>query len=135
MAEEDKWVKYGSWAFLIGIFIAFLAGLYQAYTIETGDPFFATTTGGWVAWFLAVIGLIVGLLTFLGRGTITAKEIPSFLMAGIALVVMYGVFKGIDINPGIGSLLHGVSMSMAIFVAPTVGILSIAIIWVIGRDK
>lgn len=135
MAKEDEMVKYGSWAFLIGIFIAFAAGLWQAYTIETGDNFFATDAGGWVAWSLAIIGFIVGILAFMGRGTITAKEIPAFLMAGIALVVMYGVFKGIAIGPWIGSLLHGVSMSMAIFVAPTVGILSIAAIWAIGRDK
>ena len=135
MAQKDDMVKYGSWAFLIGIFIAFIAGLYQAYTLETGGNFFATDIGGWVAWVLAIIGFIVGFLAFFGKGTITAKEIPGFLMAGIALVVMYGVFRDLDIGPTIGSLFHGVSMSMAIFVAPTVGILSIAVIWVIGRDK
>jgi len=135
MAEKDDMVKYGSWAFLIGILIAFIAGLYQAYTIEIGENFFATDTGGWVAWVLAIIGFIVGFFAFFGKGTITAKEIPGFLMAGIALVVMYGVFRDIDIGPTIGSLFHGISMSMAIFVAPAVGMLSIAVIWVIGRDK
>ena len=113
MIKEDRMVKYGSWAFLIGICIAFAAGLWQAYTLETGDNFFATDVGGWVAWFLAIIGVIVGMLAFMGRGTITAKEIPAFLMAGIALVVMYGVFKGITIGPGIGSLLHGVLARIA----------------------
>ncbi|MBE9487901.1 MAG: hypothetical protein IMY73_01845 [Bacteroidetes bacterium] len=135
MAQKDDMVTYGSWAFLIGILIAFIAGLYQAYTLEMGENFFATDIGGWVAWLLAIIGFIVGFLTFFGKGTITAKEIPGFLIAGIALVVMYGVFRDLDIGPTIGSLFHGVSMSMAIFVAPTVGILSIAVIWVIGRDK
>ena len=135
MAKEDRMVKYGSWVFLIGILIAFVAGLWQAYTLEKGESFFATDIGGWVAWILAIIGFIVGILAFMGRGTITAKEIPAFLMAGIALVVMYGVFQGISIDPLIGSLLRGVSMSMAIFVAPTVGILSIAVIWVIGREQ
>jgi len=135
MGKEDSMVKYGSWAFLIGILIAFIAGLYQASTLEAGNNFFATTEGGWVAWILAIIGVIVGIMAFIGRGTITAKEIPTFLMAGIALVVMYGVFKDVSISPWIGSLFHGVSMSMALFVAPTVGILSIVVIWVIGRDK
>ena len=135
MAQKDDMVKYGSWAFLIGIFIAFIAGLYQAYTLETGGNFFATDIGGWVAWILAIIGFVVGFLAFFGKGTITAKEIPGFLIAGIALVVMYGVFRDLDVGPTIGSLFHGVSMSMAIFVAPTVGILSIAVIWIIGRDK
>jgi len=132
---KDDMVKYGSWAFLIGILIAFIAGCYQAYTLEIGENFFASSTGGWVAWLLAVIGFFVGFIGFFGKGTITAKEIPGFLMAGIALVVMYGVFKDINLHPGIGSLLHGISMSMAIFVAPAVGVLSIAVIYVIGKDK
>ena len=136
MAKEDKMVMYGTWAFLIGILIAFCAGLYQAYTLGRPETaFFATDIGGWCAWILAVIGVIVGILAFLGRGTITAKEVPAFLMAGIALLVMYSVFKEVTIRPWIGNLLQGVSLSMAIFVAPTVGILAIAVIWVVGRDK
>ena len=136
MAKEDKMIKYGSWAFLLGILIAFCAGLYQAYTLgETPGGFFATETGGWVAWGLAILGVFVGLLAFIGRGTITAKEVPAFLMAGIALLVMYSVFQGVDIKPWIGSLLKGVSMSMAIFIAPAVAILAVAVIWVIGKDK
>lgn len=135
MVKEDKMVKYGSWAFLAGILIAFCAGLYQAYTIGQNDPFFATETGGWVAWAIAIIGVFVGLLTFMGRGTITVKEVPAFLMAGIALLVMYSVFKDVTITPWIGSLLQGVSLSMAIFVAPVVAIMAVAIILVIGKDK
>jgi len=137
MVKNDKMVKYGSWAFLIGIIIAFCAGLYQAYTLgETPGGFFATENGGWVAWGLAILGVFVGLLAFIGRGTITAKEVPAFLMAGIALLVMYSVFKDVSIylKPWIGSLLQGVSLSMAIFIATVVAILSIAVIWVIGRD-
>ncbi len=135
MAKEDMMLKLGSWAFLIGIVIALIVGIYTAYTIESaGEHFFATDVGGWVAWLLAIIGAIVGLLAFFGTGTITAKEVPAFLMAGIALVVMYGVFQGIKMSPLIGSLLHGVSMSLAIFVAPAVGILAIKAIWDIGKE-
>ena len=135
MANKDSMVKYASWAFIIGILIAFIAGLIQAYTLETNGNFFASEIGGWVVWILAIIGFIVGFFAFFGKGTITAKEIPGFLMAGIALVVMYGVFRDFDVGQTIGSLFHGVSMSMAIFVAPTVGILSIAVIYAIGIDK
>jgi len=136
MVENDRMVKYGSWAFLFGILIAFCAGLYQAYSIGEGTYFFQNTeAGGWVAWILAVLGVVVGILAFLGRGTITAKEVPAFLMAGIAILVMYSVFAGLTIKPWIGALLQGVSLSMAIFVAPVVGILSVAVIWVVGRDK
>jgi hypothetical protein len=38
------------------------------------------------------------------------------------------------ITPWIGSLLSGVSMSLAIFVAPTVGILAVRAIYNMGKD-
>jgi hypothetical protein len=132
---KDTYTKIGSWAFLIGIIIALLVGLYQAYTLESATtPFFNTDTGGWIAWLLAVIGAIVGIIALMGKGTITTKEVPGFLMAGIALVVMYGVFKGIAISPWIGPLLAGVSQSLSIFVAPAVGLLAIKAIWDIGKE-
>ena len=137
MAKEgDVYVKIGSWTFLIGILIALIVGVYHATTLEstTAAAFFSTDAGGWTAWLLAAIGAVVGILAFFGKGTITEKEIPAFLMAGIALVVMYGVFRGIILTPWIGSLLHGVSLSLAIFVAPAVGILAIKSIWDIGKE-
>ena len=131
---KDMYTKIGSWAFLAGIIIALILGIYHAYTLETGDNFFGTDTGGIVAWVLAIIGVIVGILAFMGKGTITEKEVPAFLMAGIALVVMYGVFQGVTLTPYIGSLLTGISLSLAIFVAPAVGILAIKAIWDIGKE-
>ena len=133
MAKGMK-AKIGSWAFIGGIIIALIVGLYQAWTIEQGENFLITTNGGYVAWLLAIIGVIVGILAIFGHGTITAKEVPAFLLAGIALVVMYGVFKEIAISPWLGSLFTGISMSLAIFVAPAIGILSILAIYAIGKD-
>jgi len=137
MAKDDIMHKVGRWSFLIGILIALIAGLYHAYTVESANArFFATGTGGAVAWVLAILGAIVGVLAVLGRGTITKKETPGFLLAGIALVVMGGVFVGWSawLNPFIGAILEGVSISLAIFVAPTVGILAIKAIWDMGKD-
>lgn len=134
---KDTYTKFGSWAFLIGILIALIVGLYQAYTLSSAaTPFFATEIGGWIAWLLGVIGAIVGVLAFMGKGTITEKEVPAFLMAGIALVVMGAVFNSYwtFLKPLIGALLSGVSMSLSIFVAPAVGILAIKAIWDIGKD-
>ena len=127
--------KIAIWAFIIGALIALLVGLWQAYTIEQNQqPLFSSDTGGWIAWILAILGGIVGVLAVLGRGTITKAEVPAFLMAGIALIVMYASFQYIRIEPWIGSLLSGVSMSIAIFIAPAVGILAIKAIWDIGKD-
>ena len=136
---KDMYTKIGSWAFLIGVIIALIIGLYTAYTMETETEtmFLMTETGGWVAWLLAILGAIVGILAFIGKGTITAKEGPAFLTAGIALLVMAGAFYGwtgyIE-GPWIGPLLAGLSMCLAIFVAPAVGLLAIKAIWKMGKD-
>ena len=146
MAKSDMLLKLGSYAFLIGIIIALVIGLYQASTIEalrddpTKEIFFTTETGGAVAWVLAILGAIVGLLAAIGRGTITKQETPGFLLAGIGLIVMGGVCSGgagigmTTLEPWIGSLLSGVTFSLAIFVAPIVGILAIKSIWDMGKD-
>jgi hypothetical protein len=132
---KDMMGKVAIWAFIIGALIALLVGLWQAYTIEQNQtPVFMTDMGGWIAWLLAVIGGIVGLLAMLGKGTITKAEVPAFLMAGIALLVMYAVFQGFSIDPWIGSLFKGISQSLAIFIAPAVGILAIKAIWDIGKE-
>ena len=132
---KDMMGKVAIWAFIIGALIALLVGLWQAYTIEQNQiPVFKTDMGGWIAWILAVIGAIVGLLAMLGKGTITKAEIPAFLMAGIALLVMYAVFQNFTISPWIGSLFQGISQALAIFIAPAVGILAIKAIWDIGKD-
>jgi len=49
---------------------------------------------------------------------------------------MGGIFVGWSdwINPFIGAILEGVSISLAIFTAPTVGILALNTIWNIGKD-
>ncbi|UCF13099.1 MAG: hypothetical protein JSW06_02280 [Thermoplasmatales archaeon] len=137
MAEEDMMLKAGRRLFKIGILIALIVGLYQAYTLTTAEPFFSTNVGSYIAWIIAIIGAIIGILAFMGKGTITKKEIPAFLMAGIALLIMGGIFPLSTyamIPSYIGDIFAGVSMSLAIFVAPAVGILAIKAIWDIGKD-
>jgi hypothetical protein len=135
MAEKDMMGKLAIWSFIGGLAIAIIVGLVQAWTIgQNQTPFFSTTNGGWIAWLLAVIGGIVGLLAFLGKGTITSKEVPAFLLAGIALLVMYSVFQGVVIKPYIGTLLSSISLALAIFIVPAVAILAVKAIWDIGKD-
>ena len=128
--------KIGSWAFILGIIIALIFGLWEAVQLEDNNSFFATDNGGIVAWILAILGVIVGILAVMGKGTITKGEVPGFLLAAIGLVVMFGVFNGIQytLKPWIGSLLYGVSFSLAIFVAPAVGLLAIKAIWDMGKE-
>ncbi|MEM0493052.1 MAG: hypothetical protein QXS02_03740 [Candidatus Thermoplasmatota archaeon] len=141
MADKDMIGKIAVYAFLLGTIIAILVGLWHAYTLETEDltdTLFVRTndTGGIIAWILVILGAIVGLLAVLGKGTITKAEVPSFLLAGIALLVMYAVFSNIYVMVPyyIGSLLAGVSLALSIFIAPAVGVLAIKAIWDIGKS-
>ena len=130
MANE-MWGKIGSWAFIGGIIIALIVGLVVAF--EYLD--FSTDTGGYVAGFLAILGVIVGILSAFGMGTITEKEVPGFLLAGIAIVAIAAAtfsFAGIK---WIGTLFTAVAQSIGVFIAPTMGILAIKAIWDIGKDK
>jgi len=60
-------VKTGKWAFIIGLVIAVLAGLFF-------QP-------AWAIWVLAILGVIVGLLN------VTAEDTRGFLLAAIALTL------------------------------------------------
>jgi hypothetical protein len=135
--------KLAIWAFVVGAALAIIFGLYQAYTLEsTGsftNSFYTTDVGGWVAWLLALIGIIVGVLAVLGKGTITKQEIPDFLMGGMALLIMFGVFGSTvelttHLSPYLGGLLIGLSESLAIFIAPAVGLLALKAVWDIGKS-
>ena len=138
MAKDDMIGKIAIWAFILGIAIALIIGIWQAYDIQNNNvPILSNTDNGvWVGWVLALLGIIVGLLALMGKGTITKQEVPSFLVAGIALLVMYAVFSGMSValTPWLGPLLVGISLPLAIFIAPAVGILSIKAIWDIGKD-
>ena len=59
--------KIGRWAFILGLIIAVLAGLFF-------QP-------DWAYWVLAILGVIVGLLN------IAAEETRGFLVAAIALIL------------------------------------------------
>ena len=59
--------KIGKWAFIGGLVVAVLAGLFF-------QP-------GWAVWVLAILGVIVGLLN------VTAEDTRSFLLASIALTL------------------------------------------------
>ena len=134
---KDMWGKIAVWAFIIGVVIALLIGLWQAYNLQNNEtPILSSDNGVWIGWLLAFLGLIVGLLAILGRGTITKAETPAFLMAGIALLIMYGVFNSMEnmLQPWLGPLLAGISWPLAIFIAPAVGILAIKAIWDIGKE-
>ena len=84
----------GKWAFIGGLVVAVLAGL-----------FFQPT---WAIWILAVLGVIVGLLN------ITAEETRGFLLASIALTLSATALNTVPI---IGTALSYVLPFVVAFVA------------------
>jgi len=91
--------RIGSWAFLIGIVIAVIAGLI--------GPIDKT-----VAIVLVVLGLIIGLLN------VTEKEVTPFLLASVALVIVASLGGSVlGVIAVLGQILNAI---MALVVPATV---------------
>ena len=89
----------GKWAFLIGVILAVVLGLF--------DP----VLGNW-AIVLVVIGLIVGLLN------VTDKEVAPFLMSGAVLIIASALGGSLMSDmPYVGAVLDAL---LAVFVPATV---------------
>ena len=112
--------KLGSYAFIIGVVIAILAGIGAAGIL-----------GGlavWVPLLLVILGLLVGYLN------ITDKETDKFLIAGIALVVLGTTAQGLAVIPSIGIYMAGIVEQVAIFVAPAALIVGLKSIYGLAKD-
>lgn len=103
----------GFWAFIIGLIIAVVMGI-----IAPANPVAIIV--------LIILGIIIGFLN------ITAKEVPTLLLATIALIVVGNVFSPLnmlDIGKVIGNMLSYV----ATLVAPAAVIAAIKALWQIGK--
>jgi len=126
------WKKISSWLFLIGIVVAIIAGLI----------FGATTAGkidenkdlkGGLEVILGLVGFIAGVLVIAGKGTITDKEMPMFMMATIIIIALSSVTTLQNVR-WFGDYLAGIVYALGIFVAPLAGLIAIKAIWDIGKD-
>ena len=139
MVNNEIMSKVGMFSFIVGITIAVLLGIVEAWMKLDGNPetipIFKSNISGIISLILVVIGVIIGLLTVLGEGTITKKETPGFLIASIALLVMYTVFKDLPSNlNGIKEIMESISFTLSIFVGPIVVFLALKAVWDIGKD-
>jgi len=108
--------KIGEWAFLAGVMIALLLGLFKGEVTGT----FATV--------LVVLGIIVGILN------IAEKETTPYLIATIALLVAG--------STGLGTLpfadkvnLSAMLQNIVLFVAPAAVIVALKTIVTLGKKK
>lgn len=111
--------KAGHYAFLAGVFLALLLGLfpnivgeYQAYS----------------AFALVVLGLIVGFLN------VTSQESTPFLVAAIALGMGSGIVS-LNFVPYFGGFLSRVFTYVSVFVAPAALVVAVKAIYNMAESK
>ncbi|MCD6547796.1 MAG: hypothetical protein J7K22_04565 [Nanoarchaeota archaeon] len=108
----DLGKNVGYWIFLVGIFIAIIAGLLTRTLNQT------------IFWVLAVLGLIVGLIN------VTLKEEVPFLVASLVLLLASGFW---GLIPFIGNTLVAILQYIQAFVAPAAIVVALKAIYHFGR--
>ena len=127
---QEMFKKISSWLFLAGVLIAVIIGLVIGAELWTD-------TNGYVTLLLAILGFVVGILTFLAMGNVTHEKIPTFLLAALMLVGIGATgstnwFENIEI---IGPYFTNIAAMLAIFIAPAAGLLAIRAIWDAGKTE
>jgi hypothetical protein len=112
--------KVGPWAFIIGLLIAVLTGGFIKPTAM-------------MVWFLAVLGLVVGLLN------ITESELKTYLLATIAFLVssssLTNVVAGIPvIGVTMVSYMAPIVTNIVIFIAPGAAVVALKALYSISRN-
>ena len=103
--------KTGRWAFIAGIVLAVLAGLFVVDVT-------------WVAWVLAILGLVVGFLN------VSTKEPQGFLLPAVALTLSVSAVRSL---PGVGFVLTNILANAVAFIAAAT--LVVAIRALLGTAK
>ena len=127
---QEIFKKISSWLFLAGVLLAVIVGLVVGADIWTD-------TSGYVTLLLAILGFVVGILTFLAMGNITHEKVPTFLLAALMLVGIGAAgstdwFSQVNI---IGPYFSNIAAMLAVFVAPAAGLLAIRAIWDAGKTE
>ena len=108
-------------AFLLGVFIAIISGLfYAAGALDSSMQ-------GFVAVVLVVLGLVVGLLNLLD------KDVQVFLLAVVALAIVGAGAGGMALIPYIGIPLAAIVNYIGVFVFPAAVIVALKSIWDLAK--
>ncbi len=129
---EELLKKFGSWLFLVGILVAVVVGI-----VFAANPTWMTNYSGTISTVLAVLGFVVGVLSFFALGSITQERVPTFLIAALMLVGI-GAALNTDFFAQInyiGAYFTNIAAMIAVFVAPAAGILAIRAIWDTGKTE
>ena len=120
--------KIASWLFLVGVLIAVIVGFVAGANLWEDSS-------GYVNVVLAVLGFVVGILSFFAIGNITSERVPTFMIAALVLVgigVSASWFSDLQI---IGELYVEIATLLAVFAAPAAGLLAVRAIWDAGKTE
>jgi hypothetical protein len=115
--------KIGQYAFLGGLVLVLLVGM--AALLPAIQPYLGLIYG-----ILGILGLIVGFLN------ITEKEINSFLLAAIALMMVSGSLQPIVLLfniAAIGDFITALLQALAVFVAPAALVVAVLAIYKLAQ--
>jgi len=124
MAKKSLGNVLGAWAFLFGIIVALIIGL------------FTLKNDSWMIGLLVLAGVIVGLFN------VTSKESMKFLLAGVSLVIVSGMghsvlatFNVVNIaGVSISDKMSSVLAALLILFVPATIIVSLKSVFEIARD-
>jgi len=137
--------EVAEYAFMAFVAIAVIAGLalgYMAYNADDTYPLGFADEGvadarGYVTLIMLVLGIVVGLVS------ITAKEVQSFLMAAIALMVArIGIGTTADVWAPLGEVhmllpywATEILNYIVAFAAPAAVLIAVKSVWTLARKK
>jgi hypothetical protein len=122
MMAEKGGIRFGVWAFLIGLILAIVVALISGSGEVVEVP-------PWSLIVLAVLGILVGLLN------VTATEVQKFLIASIAFLLSFSslgkVFEGISLGwVGVGTFFY----LLSVFMAPAAAVVAVKALFSIAKD-
>jgi len=118
MVGEIMASEYGNWAFMIGVVLAIVLGLFGAYI-----PAYIEM----ITYVMIILGLIVGFYN------IGHKDAVNFLITAIALLAVGGA--GLEMLPVIGSYVGGILTQIAVFVAPAAVLVALKAVYEMAYKK
>ena len=133
---EMQMEEIARWAFIAFVIIAIIAGLAIGYMAYDANLHWADSgvadANGWVILIMLILGIIIGLTS------ITTKEVRSFLLATIALVVAYSADVWSPLSR-IHDLLYywatAILSYIVAFAAPAAVIIAIKSVFEMAKEK
>ena len=104
--------RIGKYAFILGLIIAVVVAL--------------VTQLGWIAWVLAVLGLVVGFLN------VTSEETRRFLLAVIGLML---AATSVQVVPYVGDVITRIVSNLVVFIAPAILVVALKSLFETVEDR